>query len=71
MKSRFKDKGMDRIYQGLVGKTPQMLWDMKIFGSVHDAFERGYERLPIPRYIPRNCAAYAAYVAGKETNKER
>lgn len=69
LKPRFKDKKMDRIYQGLVGKTPNMLLDMKIFGSIHFAFERGYEKLSLPRYIPRNSAGYAAYVAGKETKR--
>lgn len=64
---RFKDKGMDRIYQGLVGKTPDQLLDMKIFGSIHALFEMGYEGKPLPRYCPRGTAAYAAYVAGKES----
>ena len=67
--ARFKDKTMDRIYQGLLGKTPDQLLEMKIFGSAHAAFKRGYDQLCVPCYMPRNCAAYAAYVAGKETKK--
>ena len=63
---RFKNKGMDKIYQGLVGKTPEKLYEMKIFGSVHDMFKRGYDQLPAPCYLTRNSAAY---VAGKETAK--
>lgn len=68
--ARFKDKTMDKIYQGLVGKTPEELYEMKIFGSIHWSFKRGYERLPRPVYMGRNTAAYAAYIAGKETKTE-
>lgn len=75
--ARFKDKTMDIIYQGLLGKTPDQLLEMKVFGSIHSAFKRGYDQLPFPCYMPRNCVTYAAYVyaayvyaayvAGKET----
>ncbi|KKK87309.1 hypothetical protein LCGC14_2754560, partial [marine sediment metagenome] len=65
---RFKDKEMDRIYQGLLGKTPEKLIEMKIFGSIHALFKMGYEGKPLPYYCPRGTAAYAAYVAGKESD---
>jgi len=65
--ARFKDKMLDETYQLLVGKTPEDLLERKIFGSIYHAFKAGYDKLPMPHYIPRNTAGYAAYVAGKET----
>ncbi len=67
MKERFKDKMLNNIYQSLIGETPAGLYKRKIFGSIHNAFERGYNGEPPAKYIPRNCAAHAAYVAGKES----
>ena len=69
MKARFKDKQMDKIYQYLLGMTPQQVCDRGIWGSILAAFTMGYEKHPQPCYMPRNCAAYAAYIAGKETIK--
>ena len=68
---RYKDPRLERIYQGLLGKTPDKLLKMKIFGSIHAAFKRGYEQLSLPRYIPRGTPAHVAYMAGKKTGKRR
>lgn len=66
-KARFKDKQLNQIYQYLLGKTPDKLLELKIFGTMHASFKRGYDKLSQPCYMPRNTPAYAAYVAGKET----
>ena len=65
--ARFKDKKLNKLYQHLVGKTPDELLEMKIFGTIYGSFKRGYEKLPQPSYMSRGTPSYAAYVAGKET----
>ena len=69
MKPRFKDKKLDKVYQGLIGKTPDELTKLSISGVFGAAFRCGYRGIPKPDYVLRTSAAYAAYVAGKETRK--
>ena len=69
VKPRFKDKMLNKQYYNLLGKTPEELHNLKVFGSLYHAFKAGYDGRPKPIYIARNTFNYAAYVAGKETKK--
>jgi len=63
----YKDKMLDKQYRLLLGKTPEYLIEHKVFGSLLHAFKTGYEGKPEPHYIPRNCCAHAAYMAGRDS----
>jgi len=69
MKPRFKNTDLEITYKALYGYTPEKLQESKVYGGICSMFTKGYNGEPIPYYLSRNCPAYAAYIAGKETPK--
>ena len=65
----YKDPDLNKLYQALLGKTPQWLSDHKIWGSTLHSFKHGYEGRPKPYYIVRGTGAYVCYMAGRDSRQ--
>lgn len=63
----YKDRHLNRLYQQLLGKTPDWLREHKIWGAILHNFEKGYNGTKQPYYLSRGSEAYIAYMAGKDT----